>query len=32
MARILNFIPVLVYRYTREELLRCKRDDLSQAA
>jgi len=31
-ARIPDFIPVLVYRYTREELLRSRRDDLSRAA
>ncbi len=30
-ARIPDFIPVLVYRFTREEL-RCSRDDLSRAA
>jgi hypothetical protein len=31
-ARITDFIPVLVYRFTREELRRCKRDELSEAA
>jgi hypothetical protein len=31
-ARIPDFIPVLVYRYTREELLRVTRDDLHHAA
>ena len=31
-ARINDFIPVLVYRGTRDELCRCKRDELSEAA
>jgi hypothetical protein len=31
-ARIDDFIPVLVYRFTREELRRCGRDELSHAA
>ncbi len=31
-ARITDFIPVLGYRYTREELLRCTRDELGRAA
>ncbi len=31
-ARINDFIPVLVYRYTREELIRSRRDELHRAA
>ena len=31
-ARIPDFIAVLVYRYTREELLRVERDELHGAA
>jgi hypothetical protein len=31
-ARIDDFIPVLVYRFTREQLRRCGRDQLSDAA
>ena len=31
-ARITEFIPVLVYRYTREELRSIKRDELHSAA
>jgi len=31
-ARIADFIPVLVYRYTREELTRAEREDLHRAA
>ncbi len=31
-ARILDFIPLLVYRYTREELIQAERGDLHRAA
>ena len=31
-ARITEFIPVLVHRYAREELLRIRDDELSSAA
>ena len=31
-ARIPDFIPVLVYRYTREELIQVEREDLHRAA
>ena len=31
-ARINDFIPVLVYRHTREQLLRCSPGDLSRSA
>ena len=31
-ARIPDFIPVLVYRYTREELIHSEREDLHRAA
>jgi len=31
-ARISDFIPVLVYRYARDELLRCRREELNRAA
>jgi hypothetical protein len=31
-ARITDFIPVLVQRYARDELLRCRREELNRAA
>ena len=31
-ARISDFIPILVYRYARDELIRCRRAELNRAA